>query len=169
MALAHAAASNPSGRMRATVVMGFGQRFRSLRHSRGALFSSIVSPVIAIGCLAPKGPQRPDVLSTASPNPESTHKEWSPERAGSHCSFPAEAENLPIDRGIVRITVDVRADGTPSSVTVLSDPGYGFGEAAKQCAMEQRYVAARDESGRAIASRTKPFSVRFVRAALPAR
>jgi hypothetical protein len=125
--------------------------------------------LVAAGCLSPKGPQKPDILSTASPTSESHHKEWSPERAGSSCSFPAEAEPLAIDEGIVVIVVDVRADGMPSSVAVVSDPGYGFGEAAMRCAMEQKYVAARDESGRAVASRTKPFKVRFVREPRAAR
>ena len=45
----------------------------------------------------------------------------------------------------------------------------GFGDAAMQCAMGQRYVAARDESGRAIASRIGPLRIRFERAPLPAR
>jgi Gram-negative bacterial TonB protein C-terminal len=130
---------------------------------------SVSCALLAVACLTPKGPAQPDVLSTASPNPESRHKEWSAEHVGSKCTFPPEAESLHVDIAIVVIVVDVRADGTPSSVAVVSDPGHGFGDAAMQCAMEQRYVAARDDSGRAVASRTKPFRIRFVRGAAAAR
>jgi protein TonB len=105
----------------------------------------------------------PDLLSTASPNQQASHKEWAADRLDSQCAFPAEVEDLPIDRAVVTIAVDVGPDGKPVSVAVLSDPGHGFGDAAQRCAMAQRYVAARDASGRAIASRLCPIRVRFVR------
>jgi protein TonB len=85
-----------------------------------------------------------------------------------NCAFPPEVEPIPVDTAVVAMVVDVRADGTPSSVTILSDPGWGFAEAARKCAMTKTYVAALDESGHPVASRTSPFKLRFWRAPLPA-
>jgi len=57
----------------------------------------------------------------------------------------------------------VRADGTPEKVTVLSDPGHGFGRAATRCAMLQHFDAALDHDGNAIPGLTKSLRVRFER------
>jgi hypothetical protein len=61
----------------------------------------------------------------------------------------------------VRMAVAVGADGTPTSVTVLQDPGDGLGEAARACAMTMHFLPARDGNGRAVAGMTAPFNVRF--------
>jgi protein TonB len=74
--------------------------------------------------------------------------------------FPASAN---VDTATVIIVARVRTDGTPESVSVVSDPGQGFGPAARACAMRQRYAAAEDRDGRSIAASTAPFRVRFTR------
>ena len=61
------------------------------------------------------------------------------------------------------IVARVRADGTAESVSVVRDPGQGFGRAARACAMRQRYAAAEDREGRAVIATTAPFRVRFTR------
>jgi len=38
-----------------------------------------------------------------------------------------------------------------TDVAVLSDPGHGFGKAAKSCASKARFDAARDDAGKAVA------------------
>ena len=63
----------------------------------------------------------------------------------------------------VVIVVTVRADGTPRSIQVTSDPGHGFGAAARTCALGQRYVPALNRSGKPITSVTPPITVRFSR------
>jgi protein TonB len=79
------------------------------------------------------------------------------------CPFPPEADVDQIDFQRVPIVVTVRADGSPESVRVVNDPGHGFGRAARQCAMRQRYVPAKDRQGNPISGTMPPFSVKFTR------
>ena len=81
----------------------------------------------------------------------------------SSCSFPPEADTDQVDYAVVRIMVTVRPDGSPQSVKVLSDPGHGFGRAARMCALSKRYSPAFDRSGTAISGTTAPFPVTFTR------
>jgi protein TonB len=80
-----------------------------------------------------------------------------------NCSFPAEADADQIDQATVSILVTVRPDGTPSSVKVLSDPGHGFGRAARTCALGRGYTAGLDRGGNPITATTPPITVRFTR------
>lgn len=77
--------------------------------------------------------------------------------------FPAEADSEGIDNATVQIVVTVRPDGSAQQVKVLSDPGHGFGRAARICALSQKYNAAFDRSGQAISGSTAPITVRFTR------
>jgi protein TonB len=74
--------------------------------------------------------------------------------------FPAGATT---DNATVVIVARVREGGQPESVNVVSDPGQGFGAAARACAMRQRYAAAEDQDGRPVVGMTAPFRVRFTR------
>lgn len=80
-----------------------------------------------------------------------------------NCPFPPEADIEQIDRATAVIVVTVSESGRPTSVRVLSDPGYGFGRAAKQCAMGRRYEPALNRVGKPIRSTTPPINVRFRR------
>lgn len=84
-------------------------------------------------------------------------------RANWKCPFPPEADVDQIDFARVTIAVTVRPDGTPLSVKVISDPGSGFGRAARMCALGQRFEPALDRAGNAITATTPPFVVRFDR------
>jgi protein TonB len=77
------------------------------------------------------------------------------------CGFPAEAQLDGVELGIVTLAVTVNPDGRAKSVTILSDPGSGFGNHAKQCAMRRAFQPALDKSGHAIVSSTGPIRVRF--------
>ncbi|MBX3227651.1 MAG: energy transducer TonB [Labilithrix sp.] len=79
------------------------------------------------------------------------------------CPFPGEADAEQIDSMKVLIKVDVKPDGSPSNVTVVEDPGHGFGREARKCAMRKKYSPGLDADGNPIASTTKPFRVRFER------
>jgi protein TonB len=79
------------------------------------------------------------------------------------CPFPPEADADQIDFQKVAIIVTVRADGTPQSVKVLSDPGHGFGRAARDCAMRHRYSPGLDREGRPVMSSLPPINVKFTR------
>jgi protein TonB len=48
-------------------------------------------------------------------------------------------------------------------VKVVSDPGFGFGRAARVCALSRRYTPALDRTGSPTVSATPPIKVRFTR------
>jgi len=79
------------------------------------------------------------------------------------CGFPAEADIEGIDTAVVTLTVTVGPDGRAKSVTILKDPGNGFGQATRACAFRKQYAAALDRSGTPITMSTAPFVVRFTR------
>lgn len=81
----------------------------------------------------------------------------------SDCPFPAEADAEQIDQSFVLIQVKVKPDGSPESVTVVQDPGHGFGREARKCAMRKKYTGALDVDGNPVAATTNPFRVRFER------
>jgi protein TonB len=72
----------------------------------------------------------------------------------NRCPFPTEADTAQIDDAFVTLRIDIRADGTPATVRVMSDPGNGFGREARQYAMRQIYAPARDHDGTPIAGTT---------------
>lgn len=82
--------------------------------------------------------------------------EWS-------CPFPPEADTAQVDEAYVTLQVEVKADGSPGSVRVVSDPGNGFGREARRCAMGKRYATAQDHDGNPIAGTTNQFRVHFSR------
>jgi protein TonB len=90
-----------------------------------------------------------------APRPGST--QW------DDCGFPPEADVEQIDFMRVTLVVTVGTDGRAKAVTVLNDPGYGFGRLARQCAMRKRYVNGLDSAGRPVTMATAPFVVRFTR------
>jgi protein TonB len=100
---------------------------------------------------APPKPSGPDLSRAASPVGTS----W------SDCGFPAEAQLDGVEFGVVKLVVTVGTDGRAKSVTVLSDPGSGFGAHARQCAMRRSFKPALDKSGQPTISSTPPFTVRF--------
>jgi periplasmic protein TonB len=79
------------------------------------------------------------------------------------CPFPPEADAEQRDQAFVMIQVKVKPDGSPENVTVLQDPGFGFGREARKCAMRKKYSQALDADGNPIGGQTKPFRVRFER------
>jgi len=79
------------------------------------------------------------------------------------CPFPPEADAEQIDFQRVQIVVTIRPDGSPQDVRVLGSPGNGFGRAARQCAMRQRYSPALDREGHPILATSPPIWVKFNR------
>jgi hypothetical protein len=63
------------------------------------------------------------------------------------CQFPPEAD---LDTAIVSVRVTVQPDGTASDASIVSDPGHGFGAAARTCALAGRYQPALDRSGTSV-------------------
>ena len=114
---------------------------------------------------------RPAPASPAKPGEERTSRTRDRSRPalparGSNwnsCGFPSEANRAQIDNAAARIVVTVDRRGKPRSVTVLSDPGYGFGQLARVCAYRMRYRPGRDADGRLAIKSTPPIRVRFTR------
>lgn len=79
-----------------------------------------------------------------------------------HCPFPAEADQDQIDDAYATVSVNVGADGRVSGVTVVQDPGHGFGREARACAMRESFLTALDRDGSPIAA-TKSFRIHFER------
>ena len=79
-----------------------------------------------------------------------------------NCPFPPEADTDQIDQAVVTVQVTVRPDGSVLSANILSDPGHGFGRAARMCALGKRFSPALDRSGTAILS-SEPLTIRFSR------
>lgn len=79
------------------------------------------------------------------------------------CPFPPEADQDQVDRGAVVLIVGVALDGSARTVRIVSDPGHGFGRAARICAFEKKYEPARDGTGAKILGETPPIRVVFQR------
>jgi protein TonB len=84
----------------------------------------------------------PDLSSSAKPLSGS----W------DHCGFPQEAEVEQVNQAKVSIAVTISAEGRAQTVSVMQDPGYGFGALAKRCAMRERFSPAKNRLGQAIAA-----------------
>ena len=63
----------------------------------------------------------------------------------------------------VLLRAAVRADGRAERVDVLADPGFGFGAAARSCALATRFEPARDPAGQPVAALSPPIRVHFFR------
>jgi protein TonB len=79
------------------------------------------------------------------------------------CGFPSEADLDGVDLAFVELVVMVGADGRAKKVTILKDPGSGFGNQARQCAMRRAYAPGLDKAGQPVASSTSTIRIRFTR------
>ncbi|HSC87407.1 MAG TPA: hypothetical protein VLC09_09070 [Polyangiaceae bacterium] len=140
-------------------VSGSGTRFAGgVTATNGTSTTAVRNPgAVAGGVPGGTGtaPSGPPAVSKARSAGLGTGADW------RNCPFPPEAEGE--DSAVVRLVVIVGSDGRPKSVTVVDDPGYGFGRAAKRCAMEKMYEPPLDAAGSPISGPTAPFRVRFTR------
>ena len=79
------------------------------------------------------------------------------------CPWPHEAEQDQIDEQTVTLRVLVATDGHARAVTLVADPGHGFGAAARACALLTRFMPASDEQGRGTQAWSPPIRVHFMR------
>lgn len=142
------------------IISGTGETFAGGATSlAGTSTTAVHTMPVAVGGVpggtgkAATGPAAVDQSRVAS---VAGSKDW-------NCPFPPEADSDQIDQAFPTIQVAVRADGTPERVTILSDPGHGFGRAAMKCAMLQRFDPALNHDGNPIAGLTKSLRVRFER------
>lgn len=100
----------------------------------------------------PPPPDEPDRSAPAKPR----SNDW-------RCPFPEEADAEDKHSAVVQVIVTVRPDGSPAAVRVLSDPGFGFGRAARMCALRERFAPALDRSGQPTQGQSTPINIRFSR------
>ncbi len=102
-------------------------------------------------------------VASAAGDPGSRRRSVSLDESAWSCPWPPEAGGAEIVREVVVLRVSVRSDGTADAVKILSDPGAGFGPAARACALRTHFRPALDEGGAAMAAWSPPIRVRFVR------
>lgn len=78
----------------------------------------------------------------------------------NRCPWP---EGAPNDghQVIASVAVEVAPDGSPVRARVMDDPGHGFGDDARRCAMQVRYVPGLGPNGKVARMWTIPFRVIF--------
>jgi protein TonB len=142
--------------------------------AEGAARGSTRGGVYSEGAESPAGgagdPARPE--PTASPQaPAMAPASRDPDRSRPvslvgdewQCEWPATARTATIEEQAVVLRVRVRADGTVRSATLVTDPGFGFGEAALACARRMVFTPALGRDGTPVEADSPAIRVHFVR------
>jgi periplasmic protein TonB len=112
----------------------------------------------AAGAVAPNGHGDGQVAARSRAKPVSL------DQASWNCPWPAEADARQVDQETVVIRVAVRPDGRVERADVLDDPGFGFGRAARDCALTSRaFAPALDANGAPVGGMSPPIRVHFYR------
>lgn len=83
--------------------------------------------------------------------------------AAWRCAWPKAAMRADLYEQAVLLQVVVGPSGRVEQARVLDDPGHGFGDTARRCALRTRFQPARDPNGRPIRAQSPPLRVRFTR------
>ncbi len=144
-----------------TFVQGTGDSYaggvtQATGTSKVAVHTQAVSPRGVPGGRGPVRPQQAVAAANLSrPIQLAGSSEW-------HCPFPPEADADQIDEAAAVVSVTVGPSGRPQRVTIVQDPGHGFGREARACALRESYSPALDRAGNAVVA-AKSFRVRFER------
>ncbi len=123
------------------------------------------------GTTTSSGTSRKAALGAVGPGPSvgkssggrSRARQVSLDQSAWNCPWPAEADAEQVNEQTVVLKASVGADGRAERVDVLSDPGFGFGAAARLCALRTRFEPARDSAGQPIAAQSPSIRVHFYR------
>ncbi|HVY38376.1 MAG TPA: ferric siderophore ABC transporter substrate-binding protein [Polyangia bacterium] len=127
-------------------------------YAGGASTAGGTSRTPATGAVAPGAHGDGQVAAHSRARPVSL------DQASWNCPWPAEADARQVDQETVVIRVAVRPDGRVDRADVLDDPGFGFGRAARDCALSSRaFTPALDTSGAPVAGLSPPIRVHFYR------
>lgn len=85
------------------------------------------------------------------------------DQAAWSCPWPSDADAEQVNEKTVVLRARVQPDGRAETVDVLSDPGFGFGAAARACALATRFEPARNAEGQPVAALSAPIRVHFYR------
>jgi protein TonB len=120
------------------------------------------SESFAGGYSSAKGTEKKPVAEAPPPAP-SKARAAAPARRDWSCSWPPDAEESDLKDAYVSIAVAVDENGSATQVDILKTPGASFADAAKSCALSERYEVALDKDGHPLASKTPHFVVHFFR------
>jgi protein TonB len=148
-----AAAPDPLDFTGSAFIVGSGATYAG-----GATTSTGTSRAPVSGTVAPGGTGDGSALPARSKARSVTL-----DQAAWNCPWPAEADAQQVDQQTVVLRAAVRPDGRAERVEVVLDPGFGFGPAARQCALATRFEPARDVGGKPIAALSPPIRVHFFR------
>lgn len=130
----------------------------SAAYAGGTTMRSGTSRAPVAGAVAPGG-----TGNGTSPTSHSLARPVSLDQSAWSCQWPSEADAQQIDEQTVVLRVTVRLDGRAERADVVSDPGFGFGQAARVCALATRFEPARDVEGHPVPAMSPPIRVHFFR------
>ncbi|MCW5831355.1 MAG: energy transducer TonB [Labilithrix sp.] len=102
------------------------------------------------GGASPNGSGGPGTAAASRPPSADVDRSRPPRLASDlewRCPFPKAADTENVDHAVVTLRVEVDRAGRPRSATVVTEPGYGFGQEARRCAMSKAWTAALDRGG----------------------
>lgn len=105
----------------------------------------------------------PEIGAAGRPTGPSKARAVSLDQAAWSCPWPAEADAEQVNERTVVLRARVQPDGRAQTVDVLADPGFGFGAAARACALATRFDPARNADGQPVAALSAPIRVHFSR------
>ena len=147
-----AAAPEPADFTGTAFIVGTGTSYAG-----GATTSSGTSRKAAMGPVAPEAPKSGPAGTRSQARPVSL------DQSAWNCPWPAEADAEQVNEQTVVLRATVGVDGRAEHVDVISDPGFGFGAAARLCAQRTRFEPARNAAGQPIPAESPPVRVHFYR------
>jgi protein TonB len=147
-----AASLEPADFTGTAFVVGVGSTYAG-----GTTTSRGTSKTPARGIVAPGGTGDGATRARSQARPVSL------DQSAWNCSWPAEADAQQVNEQTVVLRAAVDANGHVEHVDVLSDPGFGFGSAARLCAMRTRFEPARAAAGEPVGAVSPPIRVHFFR------
>ncbi len=144
-----------------TFVTGSGTFRGGVTASKGTATTAVrnpgASPTGVVGGQGkPDAPPAPTVDRSRPPRVLGT--------ALTSCPWPAEADQEQINYARVRLMIVVGTDGRARDVTILQDPGNGFGAAARRCALSRgQFEPGLDNAGRPVSKAMPPLVLTFKR------
>lgn len=105
----------------------------------------------------------PDAPPRAPPARPSQRRMASPAGRDWACAWPESESDSDLRDARVSLSVHVDASGGATRIEAIGSPSDAFADAARHCALRERYRPARDDEGRSTEGSTSPFTVHFVR------
>jgi protein TonB len=129
----------------------------------GASYAGGATTSSGSGRKAALGPVAVEATRSAPASVRSRARPVSLDQSAWNCPWPAEADAEQVNEQTVVLRATVGVDGRADHVDVLSDPGFGFGAAARLCTLRTRFDPARDPAGQPIPAQSPPIRVHFYR------